>query len=311
VLRTVRQQAESLPSSAILFLGDNVYPDGVPDPRWADTADAQRRLDSQIGAIPPGVRGIFVPGNHDWMDGGLFVEVAAGLDAIRRQNAHIARRAAERELDVRLLPANGCPGPVVEYVGRVRLVLLDTQWWLHEAIVGDSSAGCRPHSIDGVIAELRSLMQAHPAGSDTITIVAAHHPLLTGGEHGAYCGILAPLRSFAFHRQDTFSSANRGMREAIIGALRLGSPLIYAAGHEHNLQVLRGDGYGAQYLLVSGVGSPGKPGCAVRLRESLYVAQNLEGFMRLDVHATGVLLRVFTNEGGPESQYTRWLAPQR
>jgi hypothetical protein len=97
----------------VVFLGDNVYPGGIPAAGAAEWADARRRLEAQVRAIPPGVRGIFVPGNHDWAD-----ETAFGLYSIRLQEQLIASLAQGR--NVRLIPGNGCPGPVSVDVGRLR-----------------------------------------------------------------------------------------------------------------------------------------------------------------------------------------------
>ncbi|HWL88445.1 MAG TPA: metallophosphoesterase, partial [Polyangiaceae bacterium] len=129
------QAAEAPERSVIVFLGDNVYPGGIPAEGAAEWADARRRLDAQVRAIPPGVRGIFVPGNHDWGD-----ERAFGLYSIRLQEQMIASMARGR--NVRMLPGNGCPGPVSVDFGRLRVVTLDTQWWLHSYIVRDSSSHC-------------------------------------------------------------------------------------------------------------------------------------------------------------------------
>src|SRR5207245_4563265 len=53
-----------------------------------------------------------------------------GWDAIRRQERFLAALGDAR---VALLPGGGCPGPrVVDLAGGVRLVALDTEWWLHD-----------------------------------------------------------------------------------------------------------------------------------------------------------------------------------
>ena len=71
VLDSLAAQAAAVGPRAptILFLGDNVYPAGTTEPVAANYADALRRLDAQIRAVPSGATGIFVPGNHDWSDG--------------------------------------------------------------------------------------------------------------------------------------------------------------------------------------------------------------------------------------------------
>ncbi len=297
-----RQAAVAPERSLILFLGDNVYPDGVQplgarEEGAAERADARRRLRAQIDAVPPGARAIFLPGNHDWAGGGVF-----GLNSVRLEQGMLRSLATGR--DIQMLPGEGCPGPVAVDTGRLRVVVLDTEWWLHEYIVHDERSGC---TLDpgAVTRRLRAVVVPHR--DDQVTVVAGHHPLMTGGPHGGYCGATAPFHRFGGRSQDIISRANRTMRDSIESAFSEHAPLVYAAGHEHVLQVLRG-GRTVPYLLVSGAGS--KTSCAVWMRESYYVAQNSLGFMRLDIlKPRGVLLRVYRYDrhGVGGLAYTRWL----
>ena len=302
-LDSMRAQTAVAPERAIIvFLGDNVYPEGMPEEGAAEWADSRRRLDAQVASVPPGARGIFVPGNQDWAG-----ETPYGLYSIRQQEQLITSLAGGR--DVRMLPGNGCPGPAILDVGRLRLVLLDTQWWLQDYIVRDAESDCSS-DIGVVTAALRA--HVRPERADQVVIAAGHHPLMTGGEHGGYCGISGPFRRFGGRTQDIISNANRTLRDSIESAFAGSPPLVYAAGHEHNLQVLRG-GPNVEYLLVSGAGSDSKVSCAVRLRESYFTSQHRNGFMRLDImRGSGVLLRVFhyTGSGAGGLAYSRWLEPR-
>jgi hypothetical protein len=293
-------EASAVPQkSVIVFLGDNVYPDGIPEEGRAEYADARRRLEAQVSAIPRGTRAIFIPGNHDWAGMGPF-----GLYAVRLQEQMIAGMAQGR--DIRTLPGNGCPGPVSLDFGRLRFVAIDTQWWLHPFIVHDAQTKCAI-DIQSVTRALRA--QVQPPGEGRLVVVAGHHPLMTGGEHGGYCGITGPFRRFGGYAQDILSGPNVRMRDSIETAFGVRPPLVYAAGHEHNLQVLRG-GATVQYLLVSGAGSQEKAACGVWLRESYYVAQHRTGFMRIDIMRNkGAFLRVYEYKGDGTGgvSYTRWL----
>ena len=300
-LDSLTAQAAVAPErSIVLFLGDNVYPEGIPEEGRAESADARRRLEAQVLAVPRGARGIFIPGNHDWAR-----ELAFGLFSVRLQEKLIAALAQGR--DIRMMPSNGCPGPVTLDVGRLRVVMLDTQWWLHEFIVKDESTRCNM-SIGAVTSELRREVRA--PGTARVVVVAGHHPLVTGGVHGGYCGITAPFRRFAGRSQDVMSATNRRMRDSLESAFQEALPLVYAAGHDHSLQVLRGGRGGRPYLLVSGAGSASKVSCAVSLRESYYTSPHRNGFMRLDImRDRGVLLRVYryTDSGTGGVAYSRWL----
>jgi hypothetical protein len=295
------QAAVAPEKSIIVFMGDNVYPAGIPEVGRAEYADALRRLDSQIQAVPPGVQGIFIPGNHDWSLAGPY-----GLYSVRLQDKLIASRNGS--LNVKMLPGNGCPGPSSIDMGRLRLVIMDTQWWLHDFIVRDTASHCATNegAITGALREA-----VRPPGEARIVVFAAHHPLMTGGEHGGYCGITGPIHRFGNRNQDIISTINRTMRDSIESAFGDKTPLVAAAGHEHNHQVIRGRA--AEYILVSGAGSYAKAACAVRLRESYFVTQRRSGFMRLDImKGKGVLLRVFkySSRGIGGLAYSRWLEPR-
>ena len=292
------QAAKEPRKSVIVFLGDNVYPDGIPEEGRAEYADARRRLEAQVSAVPQGARAIFLPGNHDWSGTGPF-----GLYAVRLQEQIITSMAQGR--DIKMLPGNGCPGPVSLDLGRLRFISLDTQWWLHRFIIRDAQTKCASDlaSVTRALREQVRVTEGH------IVVVGGHHPLMTGGEHGGYCGITGPFRRFGGFAQDIISSLNRRMRDSIETALAAQPPLLYVAGHEHNMQVLRG-GANVRYLLVSGAGSQDKVACGVWLRESYYVAQHRVGFMRVDIlRDKGVFLRVYTytSDGTGGVAFARWL----
>ena len=299
-LDSLTAQASVSPErNVIIFLGDNIYPDGLPPEGVAEWADARRRLAAQVQAVPPGARGLFIPGNHDWAGGEAF-----GLYSVRLQEQMLRSLAQGR--DVRMLPGNGCPGPVAFDAGRFRFIAMDTQWWLHEFIVKDSATNC-PTQIGAVTGLLREQIRAWNDVPNGVVVVGGHHPMMTGGEHGAYCGVTGPFRRFGNRSQDIVSKLNRTLRDSMESAFAVHPPLAYAAGHDHNQQVLRG-GDPVKYLLVSGAGS--KVACAVRLRESYFTSQHRTGFMRLDImKGSGVLLRVYhyDSRGAGGLAYSQWL----
>ena len=310
------QAAATGAKGTIVFLGDNVYPSGSVEPGEANYADALRRLSVQIRAVPSGATGILVPGNHDWADGGqggfFGAETAAeGLHIIRRQGMLVGRLPRNPGANVMVLPADGCPGPVVVDRERVRLILLDTQWWLHNYIVRDSlsDAKCGTHTVGQVTQALRdSLRTARPNQS---VIIAGHHPLRTSGPHGGYCGAFALFRQWANTSQDIFGKNYTMLRDSLNSAMSTRPPLMYAAGHDHSLQVMRGRT--SSYVVVSGAGSIGKGECAARLRQSMYVGQATSGFMRLDfVKGDSALLRVYRYDGNVHGEvYSHWLRDRR
>jgi hypothetical protein len=282
----------------VLFLGDNAYPRGLPAPGDPGRAEEERRLTAQIRAVIDGKAiGYFVLGNHDWAKHGK-----DGWSAARRQEAFVDSVGAGR---VSLLPRDGCPGPSsVDIAGRVRLVLLDTQWWLHPGPKPEDPASACPADADDEIVD--SIRSAIRGAGGRMVVAAGHHPLATGGEHGGYfgwkdhlfplhaVGVWLPLpligslyptaRQEGLSPQDVTSRAYQRFIKVLTRAFADRSPALYAAGHDHNLQVIAG---GAVRLeLVSGGGIYGHNGRAVRIHGSRF-AKQASGFGRLDIDTSG------------------------
>jgi hypothetical protein len=300
VLRALRQELESSASRrVVLFLGDNIYPKGLPAPQADGRKEAERRLIDQINAVAgTGATGFFVLGNHDWAKYG-----DQGWDAARRQEAFVD--SAGRGF-LRLEPGGGCPGPKPVDLGRLRLLLVDTQWWLHAGPKPrDPSSSC-PSDSEAEVVDALKVGLANAAGR--ITVVAGHHPLVSGGVHGGHfdwkdhlfplrnlepwlwlplplIGSLYPaVRQMGVSRQDMSSGTYQRFIQAFRAAFEDHPPSLYAAGHEHGLQVIAGRVVPLE--LVSGAGIYGHSGRAARIRGSL-LARKASGYARLDVPRQG------------------------
>ena len=68
VFRALREDVSRDPGpSVVVFLGDNIYPQGLPAPHSSDRKESERRLEAQLELVrSSGARGIFLPGNRDW-----------------------------------------------------------------------------------------------------------------------------------------------------------------------------------------------------------------------------------------------------
>ena len=96
------------------------------------------------------------------------------------------------------------------------------------------------------------------------------------------------------------------LNEAFSVPGRKTSLLIYAAGHDHSLQVLKGDR--TDYLLVSGAGSYEKRSPVTDGKNTLFAHEHT-GFIVIDfLENTNVLLRV-VEDGNKEVQFHHWLKP--
>lgn len=325
VLVELARQAIAAPrGSGLVFLGDNIYPRGLPDAGTPLRAEMERRLDAQLEvARKSGLPAWFIPGNHDWDRMG-----PDGWDAVRRAGRFIAERGAGLAQQV---PAEGCPGPELADVGeRLRLVFLDTQWWLQKPAFPkprDPGSSCATDSEAEVEAALARAVADRGARE---LVVVGHHPLATAGEHGGHFPItthLFPLRALrkwlwiplpvlgsiypiaranGITSQDLSGSANERMRAAFGRAMSLDPPLLFAAGHEHALQLFRGPV--ARYSAVSGAGIVDHEG-PVGWNDSTLYASSRPGFMRLDVTTDGRfrLAIVELLSGGPREVASFWL----
>jgi hypothetical protein len=338
VLLELAKQSDSLRPvhQFVIFLGDNVYPRGVPPADSPTREDAERKVAAQVLAIRKGsAQGILVPGNHDWDRSGR-----EGWNSIRRQDTLVHKFGGT---DVRLLPSGGCPGPEVVDLGEhVRIIALDSEWWLHNDVkpIGPESP-CPTRSYQEVTDSLAGAIRDKGARH---AIVVTHHPLRSGGEHGGafnlgdhifplrnieswlwiplpFIGSLYPFaRTMGISDQDISGSKYQSMRRAFETVFAQFPPLVMASGHDHDLQVIRGgrpEVTNAAFQLVSGAGILGHSSLVRRIDGSLF-EREAAGFMRLDFTLSGrVRLSVTTvvkqgerPEGESAEVFSMWLTPE-
>ncbi len=72
VLQLLTEWASEIPEKTVVaFLGDNIYPSGMPAVSGPDRPEAERRLNEQLEVLRESdAEGWFIPGNHDWAGGG-------------------------------------------------------------------------------------------------------------------------------------------------------------------------------------------------------------------------------------------------
>jgi len=311
-------------TSWVLYLGDNVYPAGLPGPGHPDRADAERRLRAQAEAAMLGgaARIIFIGGNHDWNYAGL-----DGWARVIEQESFVETLDSAR---IEYLPDGGCPGPVWRESGaHLRIVFLDSEWWLRTRgrPYGESSP-CPTKNEQQVMDSIRATLAS--AGARRLLVVA-HHPMTTGGTHGGHFTLrqhLFPLTDFkrwlwlplpvigsaypiarilGISNQDLSGSRYVRMRDSLRAAFRARPPLMHVAGHEHSLQLLEGDG--AQFQIVSGTGIFGHTSDVGWNERTLFAARR-SGFVRLDVQHDGRVRLSFVlvdAEGQGTEAYSRYI----
>jgi hypothetical protein len=293
-----------------VFAGDNVYERGFPPKGAKSRKEAEQRLAAQIAIAEERARVRFVAGNHDWKKG-----KRGGLAAIREQNDFIAANATAQR-DVALAPKGGCPGPEALDVGeRLRLLFVDTQFWLHHAEDVEQNS-CVPQTKTAAFTALSALVD-----TPRQVVIVAHHPLRSGGPHGGYfdvrqhlfpltevhpalyvplplVGSLYPLaRRLGISSQDLRSRRYRELAQAMRERTQ-GRNVLWAAGHEHNLQLFAPDAT-SPAVLVSGIGMT-RHASPLRKLRGMEQCSTSPGFARIDMPRDGAprVVLIEVREGG-------------
>ena len=277
-LELLQRKLDKAPqNSSVIFLGDNIYPKGMPPKTAGEKREkAEHRLQAQLDALAnfPG-RPIFIPGNHDW--------AKYGLKGIQRQEQFIQEQLnagkGEKEWEHFFLPANGCGGPeVVELNDKLVVIVIDSQWWLvdwdKEPRINE---GCEVKSRRAFLFQLEEVIRKHRSKN---VVVAMHHPIYTYGGHGGYFtarqhffplmdindkfkiplpglgSLVAFLRATVGTKQDIVHQEYKKLREEVLKAAKKNGHFIFVSGHEHSLQYIE---RGEQYFVVSGNGSKKTP----------------------------------------------------
>jgi hypothetical protein len=296
VLRS--QVARAGANATVVFLGDNVYPKGLPPEGHRLREEGEKVLENQTGWLKGlYAKGIFLPGNHDWQHWGR-----KGQNYLMNQQRWLD---SLHNKDIQLLPKDACPGPVeIPIDDHNVLVIIDTQWYLHQWDKPGEESSCDAKTEADLLAQMNDIFFRN---RNKRVIVAAHHPLITYGSHGGVyplkahifpledlshylyiplpgLGSLYPLyRRWIGSIQDVahpkYKSLVRGMQE--IMNKYPGS--LYAAGHEHSLQYIVKD---SVHYIVSGSGAKTE---YVKKKGHAQFAEAVRGFVRADMMRNGSL----------------------
>jgi hypothetical protein len=259
--------------SAVVFLGDNIYHYGMPEPGALDRELSERRMNEQLNILAnyPGEK-YMIPGNHDWSNGGR-----GGLAAALRQEQYVERYLEDTTIVVGgnfFVPDDGCPGPYeVLLQDDLLLIALNSQWWLHphERPYGPNNY-CNITNEADLLVQLEDIIRKN---QDRNILVVAHHPLSTQGNHGGYyqlldhifpltllidwlyvplpvIGSIYPLgRMLGGVSQDTPHPKYQAYISGLMSIFEKYDNVVYAAGHEHSLQYFNVNGV---QQIVSGSG---------------------------------------------------------
>lgn len=267
VVAAVKKHVPITENTTILYLGDNLYKTGLPDNSLPTYDIAKAPLDSQIHIAPLSKTNVyFVPGNHDWANGS-----ANGYESVLRVQSYIDLLSNNY---VTQLPRDGCPGPVeIKLTDDVTLVIMDSQWWLHENDKPGIESDCPYKTEAEVLIQLDDILSKN---STKLVLLAMHHPFKSNGPHGGYftfkqhifpftdampnlyiplplLGSTYPLTRAVFGTaQDLKHPLYQHMIGAIDNVIKGYTNIIHVSGHEHTLQYIVDS---SRYYIVSGSGS--------------------------------------------------------
>lgn len=292
--------------STVIYLGDNIYPKGLPSQYDSDYPEMKRILDSQINVVAgTEATAYFIPGNHDWMQGRK-----EGYQQVQNQYRYIQ---SLQKPNVHFVPADVCPGPQEIFISdKVTLVVIDSQWWLHRFNKPTVRSGCECNTEAELLSVLQEIVNRN---EDKLLLFAAHHPFITFGRHGGYynlkqhvfpftdlkpnlyiplpvIGSIYPIARGVFGNiQDTKHPIYKNFSRAVDSILSVHPYCIRVAGHEHNLQFIREK---EQYYIVSGAGSKHSE---ITKDDRLVFSSMKSGFATLDIVKNGnVHVSFFSSE---------------
>lgn len=258
--------------TTVLFLGDNLYSTGLPDSLASNYTAARAVLDSQLSIVEgTKAKAIMIPGNHDWLNGGR-----EGYDAIIREQLYVTFLLKP---NVRFEPEDGCPGPIeVPLADDVTLILFDSQWWLHQYDKPEIESDCKCKTKDELVTQIRDIAVNN---SKKLIILACHHPFKSNGPHGGYftmrqhlfpfadlnkslkipmpiLGSIYPLSRSVFGSPQDLKHPNyANMIDEVTNAVKsVAKKVIFVAGHEHNLELIKDGTYN---YIISGGGCKTNP----------------------------------------------------
>ncbi len=292
VVDAVRRLIPMDEKTTVLYLGDNLYRSGLPDEQYSYYMASRSVLDTELSiADNTPVKIYMIPGNHDWENGGR-----NGWETVIREQLYVDQLGKK---NVKFYPENGCPGPVeVSLTPDVTLVMFDTQWWIHPYDKPEIESDCDYKTKDEVLTQLDDIFSRN---SKKLIILAGHHTFKSNGAHGGYfklkqhifpftdinpklyiplpgLGSIYPIvRSVFGSPQDLKHPFYAEMIGAVEKVAKKYPHLIFVAGHEHSLALIKDSSYN---YIVSGGGSKHN---RVSTNKKTPFATSVNGFAVLEV----------------------------
>lgn len=282
VLNNVAEVTKNInENSTLIFLGDNIYQEGMPSKKAADRKEKEEILDAQIalGKLFTG-NTIFVPGNHDWY---------SGLDGLERQQKRVQKALGDKSF----YPEDGCGFKRIKMGDDIVLIVIDSQWYItnwdnHPKMNDDCEIKTKNQFWDEVESEIKK-------ADGKTTLIAMHNPVMTNGSHGGQYSAkshLSPLpilgtiknlmrKTGGISNTDNQNNLYRELSQRLMAYSQFGNKVIFVSGHDHNLQFIQKNNV---TQVVSGSGAKKTP---TRLTDGGKFSSSDHGYARIDVMKDG------------------------
>ena len=279
----------------VLFLGDNIYTRGYPVLKGGKTDFNKKQL-KQISFLTAqlqvaklsGSQLYLLPGNHDW--------IARQVDD---QADYIKSYAQSEQLNAALVPyqQGKKPLPEIVHLPGISLLFIDSTWWLRKS----------GKNVDKVNKQVEKLLaQQRIDYPNNVIMLASHHPIKSVGPHGSFGKVAECIEDKSCTHKKVGEIAHPVAQKAIKSLTNILAgyeKVIYAAGHDHSLQVFEFDNDGQQQVaLVSGAANHNKISPVGETQDNIFALSDI-GFMVLDIYQKDisqnkVQLKVYTAEKG-------------
>ncbi|MGX9986986.1 metallophosphoesterase [Soonwooa purpurea] len=276
ILNQFQQKLDSADAnSTLLFLGDNIYPSGLPTKDSKNRKLAEEKLDDQIALMKNFKgQGIFVPGNHDWY--------SKGIIGLKEQQDYVIEKTGNKKA---FSPKNSCPLETRKIGKDIALITVDSEWFLAD---WDKNPGinekCDIKTREDFFTEFEDQLGKN---QNKTIVVAIHHPLIDHGSHGGYysmekqifplenkfplpilgTGINLMRATGGITHQDLSNANYRKLANRLLTLIADKNNVIVVSGHDHNLQYIE---KGKIRQIISGAGSKSEAAAAISKNDFSY-----------------------------------------
>lgn len=278
-------------NSTAIFLGDNIYPAGLPDKKDSTVAyiNAKNDLDAQLKTLK-NYKGkpFFIPGNHDWY--------TEGLIGLKREQKYIQKKLDSKKV---FFPEDGCPLKTIEVNDDIIIIAIDTEWYLTNWDKRpDINDNCEIKDREKLFEEIENEIKKNEGKT---IVMAFHHPMFSYGSHGGQYSLkqslypksnIGPLpllgtfvnvlrRTAGASIADISNKRYTELKNRLVTLAQYSDKVIFVSGHEHTLQYIVEN---STPQIVSGSGA--KKGWTRLLNGSKFTTGQM-GYATLEVYTDG------------------------